>query len=41
MLPAEKPELDPVLGARLEDHFRPEVEALREFTGQKFDGWSV
>lgn len=41
LLPAEKPELDPVLRARLEDHFRPEVEALREFTGQKFDGWSV
>lgn len=41
MVPAERPAIDPELRARLEDHFRPEVEELREFTGRPFAGWSV
>ena len=35
------PEMEPELRAGLESVFRPEVEALRGFTGQKFDGWSI
>ena len=36
-----KLELEPDLRQRLEDLYRPEVEALREFTGQQFSTWSV
>lgn len=35
------PPMEPELRERLEAIFRPEVEALREFTGQEFSGWSV
>ncbi len=36
-----RPLLDVALRARLEDHFRPEVERLRALTGKPFDGWSL
>ena len=36
-----KLELEPDLRQRLEDLYRPEAEALREFTGQQFSTWSV
>jgi hypothetical protein len=36
-----RPKLDPGLRSRLEEHFAPEVERLREMTGQSFAGWSV
>ena len=39
--PAAKPTLDPGLRRALEDHFRPEVNALREFTGRSFSSWSI
>ena len=35
------PEMDPELHQRLVEVFRPEVEALRDFTGQEFPGWSI
>jgi hypothetical protein len=37
----EIPEMPQELRGRLIALFGPEVEDLREFTGQKFDGWSV
>lgn len=37
----ETPVLDPAMRQRLEDHLRPEMEALREFTGQSFATWLV
>ncbi len=39
--PLSKPALDPGLRERLEALYRPEVEALREFTGKSFSGWSI
>lgn len=39
--PISKLELEPDLRQRLEDFYRPEAEALREFTGQPFSTWSV
>ena len=39
--PAEKPVIDIDLRRRLEKHFRPEVEELREFTGKSFPSWSI
>ena len=41
LVQAEKPALEPDLRSRLEEYFRPEVETLREFTGQDFEGWSI
>lgn len=38
---AEKPVIDSDLRKRLEVHFRPEVEDLREFTGKAFSSWSI
>lgn len=38
---AEKPVIDPVLRKRLKEHFRPEVDELREFSGLPFASWSV
>lgn len=35
------PPIGPELRSRLETIFRPEVEELREFTGQGFSGWSI
>ena len=37
----EKPVLEPAMRRRLEEHLRPEVEALREFTGQAFATWTI
>jgi hypothetical protein len=39
--PAETPELDPDLRAKLERHLHEDAERLRAFTGQSFDHWSV
>ena len=39
--PVSKPPLEPRLKKRLEAHYRPEVDALREFTGQEFPRWSI
>jgi hypothetical protein len=36
-----KPVLTPEMRKRLEAHFRPEVEKLREFTGKPFSSWSL
>lgn len=36
-----EPRLDRGLRDRLGEHFRPEVERLRELTGQRFEAWSV
>lgn len=41
MVPTGKPEITPELRVRLEELFRPEVDELRRFTGQGFNGWSV
>jgi sulfotransferase family protein len=35
------PTIEPGLRARLEEHFRPEVDRLRELTGKQFASWSV
>lgn len=37
----EVPALDDAVKARLGDLYRPEVEELRAFTGQRFAGWSI
>jgi hypothetical protein len=39
--PIEKPALSDETREALEQVFRPEVEELREFTGQSFSGWSI
>jgi hypothetical protein len=39
--PAERPVLEASLRTRLEATLRPEVERLREHTGEAFAGWSV
>jgi DNA-binding Xre family transcriptional regulator len=39
--PIEKPALSEGTRATLEEIFRPEVEELREFTGQSFSDWSI
>lgn len=39
--PIPRPVIDDRLRSELEEIFRPEVERLRDFTGQKFEGWSV
>jgi hypothetical protein len=39
--PWTPPRLDDDLRFRLESLYRPEVEELREFTGQDFAGWSI
>ena len=39
--PLGKPEISDTSRQALEEIFRPEVEELREFTGQSFSGWSV
>jgi hypothetical protein len=36
-----KPKIERGLRRELEEHLRPEVEELREFTGQSFSGWSI
>jgi hypothetical protein len=36
-----RPALEPGLRSRLEEHFAPEVQRLREMTGKSFAGWSV
>jgi Sulfotransferase family len=38
---APRPQLDPALRAELSAIFADEVERVREFTGQRFAGWSV
>lgn len=37
----ERPELPPEWRRRLEDLLRDDVERLREFTGQRFESWSI
>ena len=39
--PIPKPVIDAPLRRDLEEVFRPEVEALREFTGKPFSAWSI
>lgn len=39
--PWTPPEMDPDLREELRAFFRPSVEELREFTGQRFPGWSI
>ena len=39
--PIPRPVIDDELRTELEDLLRPEVEALRDFTGLKFEGWSI
>ncbi len=39
--PPQSPALSPEMRERLVEHFRPEVEELREFTGKPFASWSV
>lgn len=39
--PVARPDLDPRLRARLEDYYREDAAALREFTGLELEGWSI
>lgn len=39
--PVARTEIDEQLTSELEAIFRPEVERLRSFTGQDFEGWSI
>lgn len=37
----EKPKIDTEFRRQLEDFFRPEVEQLRQFTGENYSSWSI
>lgn len=41
VVPVEKPELTPDQADQLRDVLRPDVESLRQLTGQSFDQWSL
>jgi hypothetical protein len=39
--PIERPEWNPATRQLIEDYLRPDVEAIREFSGLAFDDWSI
>ena len=39
--PVERPDVGPALRSRLEELYAPDIARLREYTGQRFETWSV